>query len=95
MKLPIKTRILEFAIKENKPFKAEELAEVLRVEYNGEKTTSLERVKDQLETFRRVNFLKAENIDLDENGELSLSYMITESGKQSAKYIPGHGNKLF
>ena len=37
MKLPIKTRILEFAIERNKPFKAEELSEVLRVEYNGEK----------------------------------------------------------
>lgn len=95
MKLPIKTRILEFAIEKNSPFTAAELSEVLRKEYNGEKTTTLKNVQGQLETFCRVNFMKAQDIDLDGSGELLVSYMITENGKQSAKYIPGHGNKLF
>ena len=39
MKLPIKTRILEYAIENDKPFTAEEISGVMKKEYEGEKTS--------------------------------------------------------
>lgn len=95
MKLPIKTRVLEMAILKNGPFTAEEFSELLKIEYNGEKSTTLKNIQGTLEMFSRVNFLKADKLDLDSNGELLVTYIITDTGKESLKYIPGHGNKLF
>lgn len=95
MKLPIKTRILEFAIEKNESFTAEELSKILQQEYNGEKTASISQVEKQLDMYARVGFLKTEDVTLDESGGLKVYYEIAEAGKHAGKYIPGHGNKYF
>ena len=95
MKLPIKTRILEFAIEINESFTAEELSKLLQQEYNGEKTASIPQVEKQLDMYARVGFLKAKDVSLDDAGELKVYYEIAEAGKYAEKYIPGHGNKYF
>ncbi len=94
MKLPIKTRILEYAVEKDAPFTAQELSEVLKSEYNNEKTTSVKNVEKQLDMYNRVGFLSVKDIE-KKDGELVVSYQITNSGKDSVKYIPGHGNKIF
>ena len=90
MKLPIKTRILE----KDGPFTSKELSEVLKVEYNNEKTTTIKEIEKQLDMYCRVGFLDDEKVDL-EGDQLIVTYRITETGKNSLKYIPGHGNKWF
>ena len=95
MKLPIKTRILEWAIERDDAFDARELSEILQVEYNGERTTTVEKIEQQLDMYCRVNFMEAADTRLDENNELLVTYKITDIGKKSVKYIPSHGNKLF
>ncbi len=95
MNLPIKTRILEWAIEKNAPFTAEELSELLKVEYNNERTTILKNIEKQLETYVRVDFIKVVDTELDKNGDLVVTYQITDIGREKVEYIPGHGNKLF
>ncbi len=94
MKLPIKTRILEYAIEKNDIFTAQELSKVLKEEYNGEKTTSVKNIEKQLDMYSRVAFLETKDVYLEDD-ELVVAYRITKIGKDSLKYIPGHGNKAF
>ena len=84
MKLPIKTRILEYAVEKDAPFTAQELSEVLKSEYNNEKTTSVKNVEKQLDMYNRVGFLSVKDIE-KKDGELVVSYQITNSGKDSVK----------
>jgi|GEM_PF-1659053 len=95
MKLPIKTRILEWAILHDAPFTAQELSDVLKIEYNGERTTTVQNIFSQLETYCRVNFMKTEKIEVDKSNNLVVIYTMTEIGNEKIKYIPGHGNKSF
>jgi DNA-binding PadR family transcriptional regulator len=95
MKLPIKTRILEWAIDKDGPFTAREISDELNVEYNGEKTTTVKNIEKQIETYCRVGFIESIESCLDENGDLAITYQVTDSGKKELKYIPGHGNKYF
>ena len=88
--IPIKTRMLELAIEWEKPFTAKEMAEVLKKEYNGERTTDVKEVDKQLEMYVRVDMLKSTNVEIDENDELVVWYQITDIGKEGAKYIPAH-----
>ena len=94
MTLPIKTRILEYAIEKDAPFTNQELSDILKVEYNNEKTTSLKNVEKQLDMYNRVAFLSVKDV-IEKDGELIVTYQITNSGKEALKYIPGHGNKAF
>ena len=94
MTLPIKTRILEYAIEKDAPFTNQELSDILKVEYNNEKTTSLKNVEKQLDMYNRVAFLSVKDV-AEKDGELIVTYQITNSGKEALKYIPGHGNNAF
>lgn len=94
MKLPIKTRILEYAIEKDAPFTGQELSKILAPEYNNEKTTSVKNIEKQLDMYNRVAFLDVKDVD-EKDGELIVTYQITNSGKKALKYIPGHGNKAF
>lgn len=95
MNLPIKTRILEWAIEKDTPFTAKELSMVLQREYNGERTTTVKNIEKQLDMYCRVNFMEVRDTALDDKEELVVTYTITDEGKKSIKYVPGHGNKLF
>ncbi len=95
MKLPIKTRILEYAIEKNAPFTSRQICEDLGKEYQGERTAQQKGINKQLDMYCRVGFLETGDVALDDNEELIVSYRITDAGKKSEKYIPGHGNKYF
>jgi len=95
MKLPIKTRILDWAITKDGPFTAKEMADELCEEYNHERTTTVRNIEKQIDTYCRVGFIEATNADFDDHDELVVTYNITEAGKKESKYLPGHGNKLF
>ena len=95
MKLPIKTRILEWAIEKNAPFTTKDVASYLSKEYPGERTTTAKQIDKQLEMFSRVGMMKAVDVALDEADKLQVTYQITKTGRETEKYIPGHGNKVF
>lgn len=95
MKLPVKTRILEWAILEDKEFYPQEVVEILNDEYPGERQTNVKNVENTLEMYTKVGLMDSVSIDMDDKNELKVSYRITQDGKNTIKYIPGHGNKYF
>lgn len=92
MKLPIKTRILEYAIEYNKPFTAKELSRILESEYPGEKTCRPKNITKQLDTYCGIGIMDAVDVSFDENdpNELVVKFAVTDFGKGCEKYIPGH-----
>lgn len=93
-KLPIKTRVIEWCILNDRPVCAAELAKILAPEYPGEKTAGEKHIDTLMDCYCRVGFMKP--VGLDESyGPECVTYQITESGKDELKYVPGHGNKAF
>lgn len=90
MKLPIKTRILEYAIEHDKLFTAKEISDVMIQEYNGEKTSRIKNVEKLLNTYCGVGVMDAVDVVFGENNELVATYKMTDFGKKYEKYIPGH-----
>lgn len=90
MKLPIKTRILEYAIEYNKPFTAKELSAILQKEYPGEKTCNVKNIAKQLDTYCGIGVMNAVEVSFDENNpdNLIVTFAVTEAGKYYQKYIP-------
>lgn len=88
MKLPIKTRLLEYALEENKPFTAKCASEKMMKEYPGEKTAELKWITGLLEGYCGVGVLRASDIEYNDIGELEVKYIVTGFGKKYEKMIP-------
>ena len=94
MKLPIKARILEYALEKNDTFTAKEVAESLKKEYKGERTTSLKSIQGIIDTYCGVGIMKAAEIQMAADGVgLAISYEVTGYGKTCKKMIPKTNTK--
>lgn len=93
MKLPLKVRILEYAIEKDSPFTIDEAMETISPEYEGERFCNYNFMEKLMRLFLGVNVLKEGHYELDENDNLHVEYQITDFGKGYYKNIPGHGNK--
>ena len=91
MKLPIKTRVLQYGIDKNAPFDAAEIAAAFEKEYKGEKTAARKNIEKIISTYCGVGIMKAVSIEFAEGSEteLALTYKVTEFGKSCEKMIPG------
>lgn len=87
MKLPLKTRILQYAILLSNPFTVSDVYHDLADEYGGEKLFTLKTVNDYVDSFLGIGFLKAAQLEFDYQGELLIHYQVTEYGKTRLKYI--------
>ncbi len=90
MKLPIKTRVLQYGIDKNAPFDAAEVAEVLEKEYKGERTATKKNIEKIISTYCGVGIMKAVSIEFADGSEseLALTYKVMEFGKNCKKMIP-------
>lgn len=89
MKLPLKTRILQYTIEKNQPFKIGELTEAMSKEYPGERFCNKKHIELLILSFCGVAMMKPCNYEYDENGELDVTYELTDFGREKIKYIPG------
>lgn len=87
MKLPLKTRILQYAIDRNDTFTTADVYSDLQKEYAGEKLFTRKTVDEYVSSFLGVNFLSAKQIEFDKDGQLLITYLITDYGKSRKKYI--------
>lgn len=87
MKLPLKTRILQYAIELGQPFTAEDAYAALVPEYQNERLFIRKTVSEYLDSFLGVSFLKADELSFDERGELVIRYLVTDYGKTRQKYM--------
>ena len=89
MKLPIKSRVLEYAILRDAPFTAEEVAQVLQQEYKGERTASAKNIEKIINTYCGVGIMKAATIEMAQGNNLKITYQVTDFGKSCEKMLPG------
>lgn len=90
MKLPLKVRILEYAIEKNSPFTIDEALHDISPEYADERFCNYKFMEKLMRLFLGVNVLKEGHYELDEKGELHVEYQITDFGKGYYASIPGH-----
>lgn len=86
-KLPMKTRILQYAIEKNDEFTLEEIQRVIEQEYRGEKLCNPKAIKEYYESFIGVGFFKTTKMDFDEAGELVMTCKVTADAIARKKYF--------
>lgn len=87
MKLPVKARILQYAIEQNGDFTTSDVLETLKREYLGEKMVNRKQVQEYIDSLLGVGFFKAASIEFDESHTLLLRYIVTDYGKSRSKYM--------
>ncbi len=87
MTLPLKLRILQYAMDKKESVTVDEIMKVLASEYGGEKQFNAKRVTDYLDTFLGVQFMKADKVEFDKDNNLIIHYIITDYGLTRQKYI--------
>ena len=87
MKLPLKTRILKYAIDCNTEFTLQNVLDDLKPEYEGERLYNPRQVEEYVDSYLGVGFFDAAKMELDSSGQLLINYIITDYGKERKKYI--------
>lgn len=86
MKLPLKARMLQYAIDKGGEFTLAEIKAALEPEYRGESIFSQKILDDYYESFMGVGFFKMTHADFDENGELVVTCVATPDAMSRKKY---------
>lgn len=87
MQLPLKTGILQYAIRRNTDFNKKDVINDLQKDYGGEAIFSSKQVEAYLDELLVVNFLKKQKVEYNQDGSLRITYMISDYGLSRAKYI--------
>ncbi|MGC7870696.1 hypothetical protein ACPUYX_04085 [Desulfosporosinus sp. SYSU MS00001] len=84
--IPVKFRLLQ-VISENENLSNQELLVILRNEYPLDRSVNERGIEDYLLTLTATGLIDLKNAALDDNGNLQLSYKITDYGKRLMKYV--------
>lgn len=87
MQLPLKTRILQYAMQRNITFDKKDVMGDLRDEYKGESLFSSKQIEAYLDELLVVGFLQKEAVSYDTDGSLLITYKISEYGMTRRKYV--------
>lgn len=85
--LPLKTRILEYAIQQGTGITVDDVMTALQPEYGKERMFNRKQVEEYLDSFLGVCFMDAEKLELDEQGNLQITYQLTDYGRTRRKYL--------
>ena len=87
--LPLRFRILHLVhLADGKPLRTGDIYKALYDEYSGEGQFSYELMESHLMSIKAVGLIEAVEPYFDEHGEARYSYVITETGRARAKYLP-------
>lgn len=87
-KLALKLRVFQWAAEYDKPFGIDDVMEALKNEYGNERQFTRKRIDTYLQSFLGACMIDAAEVDLDENGELIIKYVLTDFGRGRIKHIP-------
>ena len=87
MTLPLKTRILQYAIQHGREFTVNDLLNELQPEYGGEALFSTDQLEAYCDSYLAVGFFAPKKIQIDESGHLQVSCAVTDYGKSRGQYI--------
>ena len=85
--LPLKVRILQYAIEKGTSFTVDDVMNDLAAEYPDEKMFKKKLINEYIEAMIGVGFLKNDDLELDADGKLIVHAIVTEYGKERQKYI--------
>jgi hypothetical protein len=86
-KLMLKTRILQYVIDNDTPFKVDDIYKGLKPEYGAEGQFTKARIEDYLDSYVGVKFMRNINVGEGPDGEPEVTYKLTDYGKSRAKYV--------
>lgn len=89
MQLPIKTRILQYALEKGEPFTKYDIQKDLGSEYPDERLFSLTTIDDYLNQLLVVGFIGKEKIEMEDQGDLLITFKATAYGQTRYKYVKG------
>lgn len=87
MKLPLKTRILQYAIEQDAEITVNDVMAALASEYLGECIFSRKQVEEYIDSYLGVGFLTGSRMEFDESGNLVVYSKVTDYGKSRLKYM--------
>ncbi len=89
-KLPYKIRIFEWSTQQKSPFTVDDIMNALKSEYGNERQFTVNRTEEYVQSMLGACMYDASDIDLDDKGNLTVKYIVTDFGKSRIKHIPKH-----
>lgn len=86
--LPLKARILDYALKKGGTFRIDEVVQALCEEYKGERFCNPKHIEHYVYAYIGVGVMQGVDFQLDVNGNLVVDYGVTDFGKEYEKLIP-------
>ena len=87
-KLPLKARILQYAVQKGSAVTIEDIMKDLEPEYSGEKLFNKKLIEEYFDALLGVGFLKNEKLEFNDKDELVIYATVTDYGKDRSRYIP-------
>ena len=87
-KLPLKARILQYAVQKGSAVTIEDIMKDLEPEYSGEKLFNKKLIEEYFDALLGVGFLKNEKLEFNDQDELVIYATVTDYGKDRSRYIP-------
>ena len=91
MQLPIKTRMLQYALELDGSFTRYDVENALREEYPDKREFNLKTIDDYLNQLMVVGFITREKVEFENDKDLLITFRATEYGQTRYKYVKGKG----
>ena len=85
--LPLKARILQYIVENNRPLTINNVMIDLASEYACERQFNRKRVQAYIDSFLAVSFLDVVNLEYDEHKNLEITFKISDYGLTRKKYL--------
>lgn len=86
--LPLKFGVFScFANKREEPVNADQVYDLLKNQYGGEKQFTVERIQSYLDSFLAVGMIKDTHVTFRKNNSILVTYQITDLGRGRIKYL--------
>jgi len=85
--LPLKARILQYIVENDRPLVINDVMIDLASEYRGERQFNRKRIQIYIDSFLAVSFLDVVNLEYDEYENLEITFKISDYGLTRRKYL--------
>ncbi|MCH1981918.1 hypothetical protein MCG98_04955 [Ruminococcus sp. OA3] len=87
MQLPLKTRILQYALLKEEDFTVDDIMKGIENEYKGERLFNKKLIEEYFQSFVGIGFFEESRLEFDNNGELITYCKATDYAKDRCKML--------
>ena len=87
MQLPLKTRILQYALLTEEDFTVDDIMKGIENEYKGERLFNKKLIEEYFQSFVGIGFFEESRLEFDNNGELITYCKTTDYAKDRCKML--------